>query len=77
MSKQTSRLPVIAGPSGSTGFCNGTCCMGVCQTYQDDSDVTHSVCCAISTTCLPSLNGEPAMSLLIIGNPAVMAASSR
>ena len=39
----TVRLLVAAGPFGSSGFCNGTCCSGVCS-Y--DMTTQTQTCCA-------------------------------
>ena len=36
-------LLTSAGEIGSTGFCNGTCCSGVCN-Y--DLTTGHTICCA-------------------------------
>ena len=38
------RSSFLAGPSGSTGFCDGACCAGVCS--PDDGSSDPSVCCA-------------------------------
>jgi len=45
-------LLTSAGEIGSTGYCNGTCCSGVCN-Y--DQTTGHTICCAIDLHMQPLL----------------------
>ena len=52
----TVRMPALAGPLGSSSFCNGACCKGVCGT---NPTTNASVCCAFQETNLSFLQRTP------------------